>query len=189
MTSPKNSYEVINADGYLKFGSLWVPSLNELDISVEITQDDKQLLSLSLIYANSIAKVEVFAAAKDHSSWTETRFELAAKLEDAKVQPKVMNGTFGAELSAIMPTFDAQGIALVQAVRFLGIDGDRWFMRVTVSGNGATDPVAISKLDELISQLVVDRGEHAMSPGSRLPLTLPSSENVAVTQDNLRIEI
>ena len=189
MIGPKNSHEVKSQEGLLNFGSVWVPSFLGLDISAEIDQQDRQILSLSLIYTNSIAKIEVFAAAKDHSSWSDTRFELAARLEETKVQPKVSSGSFGPELSAVMPTFDAQGNALVQAVRFLGIDGDRWFMRVTVSGDAATEEDAIKKLDDLICQLVVNRGDEAMSPGTRLPLSFPTGQAVAQSEENLRFEI
>lgn len=174
MIGPLTPNQIAADISYIKFGSLWIPQIHGLDVTAELASNNKDLLSLSLVYNDSIAKVELFAAAKIHNSWTDTRAELAARLEETKVQPKISNGFFGPELSAVMPTFDQSGNAIVQAVKFLGIDGDRWFMRITVSGLAATQDQVMADLNQIISKLVVDRGDEPMSHGSRLMLTFPT---------------
>lgn len=189
MNGPLNKNEVTELDEYLDFGAVWIPTTYGLDITVQIDQATKQLLSFSLIYDKSIAKIEVFAAAKEHNSWAEMRFEIAARLEETQVQPKISTGRFGAQITAVMPTFDEQGKTLVQAVRFLGIDGDRWFLRATISGAGAVDPDVATRIDELIAKLVINRGEEPMAPGARLPIKFPSHETVTLQPVNFQIEI
>ncbi len=175
MNGPRERNQIDDTTGYLNFGAIWIPEFAGLDVTAEINPDSRELVSLSLIHKNSIAKLELFAAEKNHSSWTQTRLELAAKLEQAQVQPKITAGTFGSELRTVMPIFDEQGNALVQAVRFLGIDGDRWFLRITVSGLATSDDTAITELDELISKLVIDRGDEPMPPGARLSINFPKN--------------
>lgn len=179
---PLNSFEVVNDGTRLVLGSIWVPMRTGLDVSAQISQDTGKLVSISLTYDQSIASVEVFAASKEQDAWAETRYEIANKLEATKVQPKMVDGTFGTEIHAVMPTYDQQGNATIQAVRFLGINGDRWFMRVTISGLAATDETAGIKLDELIADLVVDRGTEPMAPGSRLPISYPKQPIDPVAQ-------
>lgn len=170
-------------------GSIWVPMKTGLDVRAEIDQTNGQLVSVSLVYENSIATVEVFAAAKDHDTWSETRYEIAARLEETKVQPKMVNGNFGAEIHAVMPTYDQQGNATIQAVRFLGINGDRWFMRIVINGEAATDEISTQKLDELIADLVIDRGDEPMAPGARLPITYPEQVKPEPQSPTIQIEI
>ena len=189
MNRPLNKNEITNEEDYVNFGSVLIPKLDGLDVTVQIDQQSKQLTSFSLIYANTIAKVEIFAAAKEHSSWADIRFEIAARLEETQVQPKISTGSFGPQITAVMPTFDEQGKVIVQAIRFLGIDGDRWFLRATISGAGAVDFDAAHQVDEIIAKLVIDRGDEPMAPGSRLPITFPSNEAAVVDSANFQIEI
>jgi hypothetical protein len=79
-----------------------------------------------------------------------------------------------------MPTVDLDGSAHVQPVRFIGIRGTRWLMRIVVSGDGALTnsaetAAAVSEIDLLISQLVVARGEEPLAPGERLWLRSPDA--------------
>lgn len=189
MNGPLNSYDVAEPTGYLNLGAVWIPTIEGLDVTVQIDQTTQQLLSFSLIYANSIAKIEIFAAAKEHSSWADIRFEIAARLEETQVQPKISTGSFGSQITAVMPTFDEQGNTLVQAVRFLGIDGDRWFLRATISGAGAVDPEATTQIDEMIAMLVINRGDEPMAPGARLPIRFPDNNSQPAQSANIQIEI
>lgn len=185
MLGPLNSSEVNDDGSYLKLGALWIPRISGLDVSAELEQETGLMLSASLLIANSIAAIQVFAAGKVHDTWSETRYEIAARLEETKVQPKIINGNFGPEIHAVMPTYDNQGNAVIQAVRFLGINGDRWFMRIVVNGEAATETSAINEVDEVIGLLVVDRGDFAMAPGTRLPLEYPNQTepNKTTTDD------
>lgn len=190
MPGPFSSYEVPDDGTRLKLGSLWVPMRKGLDVGADLDPETGELTSVTLTLAGSIAAVQIFASAKDQDSWTELRYEIAAKLEETHVEPKVVNGAFGPELHAVLPVFDQSGNTSIQSARFMGINGDRWFMRISISGNAATDSVSAIELDELIADLVVDRGDIALAPGERLPLSFPveSDENFDDTQ-TIHIEL
>jgi hypothetical protein len=191
MTGPFSSSAVPDDGTRLKLGALWIPTVPGLDVTAEIDQENGELVSVSLILVNSIAAVQIFAAAKDHDTWTELRYEISARLEETKVVPKIINGKFGSEIHAVMPNFDDAGNVTVQEVRFLGINGDRWFMRVTVSGDGAEPGEAADKIDAVIADLVVDRGDAALAPGARLPIEFPSDEVISGEnpENSIHIEI
>lgn len=173
MNGPVNSYEILDDSSHLKLGSVWVPIQSGLDVSAEVNQETGELVSVSLHFLDSIVKVQVFAAAKDSDSWAETRYEIASRLEDTKVQPKIVIGNFGPEIQAVMPTYDSAGQVTIQSVRFIGVNGDRWFARIVVSGLATLDQGAMNKIDQLISELVIHRGDQAMAPGTLLPLEFP----------------
>lgn len=155
---------------YLDLTSLLVPVRPDLDVSVEIEPATGNIFSVTLSTVDSLGAIQLFASAKDADDWTKTRYEIAARLEATKVQPKVLTGAFGAEIQAVMPVYDKQGNATVQAVRFLGIIGDRWFMRVTVTGAAALESEAMNYFDALLADLKVNRGDQPLAPGERLPI-------------------
>lgn len=172
-----------NFPEYLDLGSLQIPVRPDLDVSVDLEPETGNIISVTLSTLESLGAIQLFAAAKDADDWTKTRYEIAARLESTKVQPKVSTGVFGAEIHAVMPVFDKQGSATVQAVRFLGIVGDRWFMRVTVTGAAALDSTAIASFDSLLADLVVIRGDQPIAPGDRLPIQFTAPKNDTDAQD------
>jgi hypothetical protein len=101
-------------------------------------------------------------------------------------------GRFGTEIHAVMPTVDLDGNAHVQPVRFVGARGSRWLVRAVISGDGALPKAQHNSdtgpdIDEVISKLVVNRGEEPLPPGERLALRSPSEPSDASrnpTQDD-----
>jgi hypothetical protein len=64
-------------------------------------------------------------------------------------------------------------------VRFVGVDGPRWFLRAVLSGQAAIDDSAASTLLDLVKATVVVRGEEAMAPRELLSLKLPDQPDAA----------
>jgi hypothetical protein len=58
-------------------------------------------------------------------------------------------------------------------VRFVGVDGPRWFLRAVISGPAAVDESAASALLDVVRETVVVRGDEAMAPRELLSLKLP----------------
>jgi hypothetical protein len=69
-------------------------------------------------------------------------------------------------------------------VRFLGVDGPRWFLRGTLTGPAASSPEEAAALEEAFRAVVVVRGTAPMPVRDALPLTLPpqAAEQVARQQ-------
>ena len=124
----------------------------------------------------SIAEVQVFAVAKTEDLWGEMRNAIVSGLRDQQVECEVVEGRFGTEVRTVMPTVDIDGNAFVQPVRFVGIRGSRWLMRVVISGDGALSASnKNTEIDDVIAQIVVHRGNEPHAPGQRLWLRSPSS--------------
>jgi hypothetical protein len=62
-------------------------------------------------------------------------------------------------------------------------------MRIVINGEAATDEISTQKLDELIADLVIDRGDEPMAPGARLPITYPEQVKPEPQSPTIQIEI
>ena len=60
-----------------------------------------------------------------------------------------------------------------QPLRFLGVDGPRWFLRGLISGPAATDRRLAQPFEEIFGGVVVVRGDHAEPPRKPLDIRLP----------------
>lgn len=159
----------------LDLGSLFLPNVPGLEVHLDLDVRTGSGKSVSLHLDMSIAEVQVFAAAINEDLWGEMRDAIATRLREQQVNCQVVEGRFGTEVRAVMPTVDLDGNAHVQPVRFVGIRGSRWFMRVVISGDGALNADSqVIEIDEVISQLVVHRGSEAQAPGERLLLRAPN---------------
>lgn len=67
----------------------------------------------------------------------------------------------------------------MQVVRFVGVDGPRWFLRAVISGHAAVQPAAAATLEAVFQDTVVVRGQMAMAPRTPITLTLPDSVQLA----------
>ncbi len=162
----------------LDLGHLFLPNVPGLEVHLDLDPRTGNGKAVSLHLNMSIAEVQVFASAANEDLWGNMRDAIAAGLQEQLVACQIESGRFGTEVRAVMPIVDLDGNTHVAPVRFVGIRGSRWFMRVVISGDGAldtttTDTAAWSEIDEVISLLVVARGEQPMAPGERLWLRSP----------------
>jgi hypothetical protein len=78
-----------------------------------------------------------------------------------------------------MPSHDANGHTVFSPVRFIGVDGPRWFLRGVLSGPAAIDEGAAETLFDVVRSTVVVRGDEAMAPRELLSLKLPEQPETA----------
>lgn len=162
----------------LDLGSLLLPNVPGLEVHLDLDVRTGNGKSVSLHLDMSIAEVQVFAAATNEDLWGEMRDAITARLREQQVDCQVVEGRFGTEVQAVMPTADLDGNAHVQPVRFVGIRGSRWFIRVVISGDGALSTASESiEIDDVIGQLVVHRGNDPKAPGERLLLRAPTKDS------------
>ena len=176
---PFDSSEVPNDGTRLDLGSLRIPSAAELEVRVEFDQESVTPMSVSMILPHSIISIQAFASPRHEDTWPEVRDDVVAELDKHGIATDVVLGRFGTEIHTVMPSQELDGETIITPVRFIGVDGDRWFLRVVVSGAGAVDDESAREVDDLIAGVVVHRGEEAMGPGEPLPIVLPegSGEN------------
>jgi hypothetical protein len=179
----------IDSSPMLDLGALLLPNVPGLEVHLDLDPRSGIGKSVSLHLNMTIAEVQVFAAAVSEDSWANMRDAIVSGLREQKVDCTLEMGRFGSEIHAVMPTVDLDGNALVQPVRFMGVRGSRWLVRVVISGDGALsnkiqDEKAINEIDDVIAKLVVNRGEAPLPPGERLPLRSPTSPGEKSTQSN-----
>jgi hypothetical protein len=151
----------------LDLGALRIPVVAGVEVRVDVDPDG-QVVAATLSYGGSEAQVGAFAAPRTAGIWDEIRKEIKASISAQGGTAQERKGGFGTELSGRVPV---QGG--FQSVRFVGVDGPRWFLRALFSGNAATDPARAAQLEDALRNVVVVRGTLPMPVRDPLPLTLP----------------
>lgn len=167
----------------IDLGALQIPGIAGLTLQVEADQNTGQISLITAAKSDGAVQLQAFAAPKSGGLWAEIRDEIRAELETGKVQHSQANGPFGPEVRALMPVTTPDGRPAVQPVRFAGIDGPRWFLRVVFLGRAAMEPEATDELHTLVRQTVVVRGPDAMAPRTLLSLRLPPQEGGPGNED------
>ncbi|WP_433150825.1 DUF3710 domain-containing protein [Actinomadura nitritigenes] len=187
----------------LDFGSMRVPIAPGLGFQVnfEATQVDEEgnpldgrPVAVLVQYEESAMQLQVFAAPKRSGIWDDVRRETAKDIEEeAQGQTQEGEGPFGPELLAMIPAalteevlaempqevreqipqeFVDQGWA-PQIIRFLGVDGPRWFLQAVVQGAAIEDEEQWQVLEDVLRGVVVVRGDAPMPPRDLLELQIP----------------
>ena len=159
------------AEPRLDLGSLQLTGYPGLELRIEVDQESGTVISASAVLETAAVQIQVFAAPRSGGLWREVRKELAAGIIESGGKAVESDGTFGRELRADVPVEDTPG-APRQDVRFVGVDGPRWFLRGVFTGT-AYESGAEPQLEAVLRSCVVVRGDEAMAPKGPLPLRLP----------------
>jgi hypothetical protein len=151
----------------LDLGALQIPVIGGVEVRVDVGPD-QQVVAATLSYSGSEAQIGVFAAPRTAGIWSEVRKEIRSSITGQGGTAQEAKGRFGTELTGRIPV---QGGT--QAVRFVGVDGPRWFLRGLFTGAAASDPAKASVLEDAVRNIVVVRGPSPMPVRDPLPLTLP----------------
>jgi hypothetical protein len=158
-------------DGRIDLGGLRVPGIEGMELRVELAED--QIVAVTIILGQSAIQLQPFAAPRSEGIWREVRTEIAAGITQQGGIVDENEGSLGVELRAQVPVELPDGQRGVQAVRFVGCDGPRWFLRGVISGQAAVQPDAGAVLEGLFRNVVVVRGGAPMAPRDPIPLRLP----------------
>lgn len=157
----------------IDLGSIWLPGIHEMTLRMEIDKKTQMITGAAVVSAGSALQVQAFAAPRTEGIWDEIRAEIAQSLTAQGASVDDIAGAFGRELLAQIPATDAEGKKVQRVVRFLGVDGPRWFMRGVISGKGATDAEAAKPLEELFRNITVLRDPSPRAPRDVLPMKVP----------------
>ena len=154
---------------YIDLGALRVPVRPDADVRLELNEA-KQIVAVTVVTPEGTMQLGLFAAPRNEGIWDEVRAEIAASMNQQKGQPKERtDGPFGTELLGLLPTDDGQRMP----VRFIGIDGPRWFVRAMLVGPHAAEPERAQAVEELLRSVVVVRGNDPLPVREPVPLQLP----------------
>lgn len=155
------------------FGALRLPAVQGMDLRLEMNKKTKAVTSVTLGTLGSQVQVQAFAAPRSAGLWREIRTEIAESVREKGGTADEHKNLFGVDLLTRMPSTTSDGRTTQVPVRFIGVDGPRWFLRVVVNGPAATQEQALGQILSLIRRIVVTRDEEARPPREVLPLTPP----------------
>lgn len=172
VAGPLDDSEANPVRPYVDLGGIKLLPRPELAVRLEIEEGNKRVVAVALDYAGSTLQLQPFAAPRSSGLWHEIRGQIADQISKQGGRTEEREGVLGPELVAQLPAPDGQGTRIA---RFVGVDGPRWFLRGVISGQGAVDPEAGAKVEELFRSVVVVRGTTPMPPRDLIPLQVPAS--------------
>lgn len=161
-------------------GSLLVPVGPEHEIQLVMAEQHGAWVTVR--HRDSEVQIQAFAAARRSSLWDDIRIEIAAEVDSAGGWSQESEGPFGTELIAEVPAEPGQPASGMRPVRFVGVDGPRWFVRGLFTGPATAGGEPARLLEEVFSEVVVVRGEHPVPPREILELQLPPEARQALEE-------
>ncbi|MGD6742687.1 DUF3710 domain-containing protein [Streptomyces sp. BH106] len=158
-------------EGRVDLGGVFVPGVEGMELRVEVAGD--AIVAATVVLQDSAIQLQAFAAPKKEGIWGEVREEIASGITQQGGVIDEVEGPLGWELRAQVPVQLPDGTGGFQVVRFIGVDGPRWFLRGVISGQGAVQPQAAGLLEQIFRDTVVVRGEGPMAPRDPIVLKLP----------------
>lgn len=160
-------------------GSLLVPVNPGQEVQLNVAGE--QIVAASVTVGDSGLQVQAFAAPKSGGLWDDVRGEIAEEISTLGGESQEVAGPFGTELRARVPT--EPGSLELQPARYLGVDGPRWLLRGTISGQGALHTELAAALEDVFAGLVVVRGDHPAPPRDLLEIQLPAEMRQAIEEE------
>lgn len=160
-------------------GALRLPVIGELEVRLDV-DDAQQVTGVTLAGPDGHMQLGVYAAPRSEGIWDEVRAEIAESIHAQHGAAKDdREGTFGVELIGKAP-----GDGGLVPVRFIGIDGPRWFVRAMLVGPMATDADKAAPFEQTLHQLVVVRGDEPLPAREAVPLRLPKDVELPGAEDD-----
>jgi hypothetical protein len=174
---PDGPWDVADApaDGMVRLdlGSMLVPGAAGMEIQVNLDEAGGAVIGVTAVNGASTLQLQAFAAPRREGIWAEVRRELAAQITKDGGIADVRDSRLGPSLKAQLPFPQPNGTTALAAVRFIGCDGPRWFLRGVLTGPAAADEALDDPLLGVFTGTVVVRGTEAHAPREPLPLRLP----------------
>lgn len=165
-------YDVRDApeDGLARIdlGALRVPVRAGMEMRLDMNEA-QQVIAVTLVNRDGQLQLGVFAAPRNESIWEDVRREIRDSMVGQRGQARERaDGPFGTELVGVL-----KGDGGNTPVRFLGVDGPRWFLRGMLLGLAATEASKARPFEEAFRNTVVVRGGEPLPVREPVPLQLP----------------
>jgi hypothetical protein len=170
---PHDISEVDDDAERVDLGALQLPVVGQMQLRLGVDQQTQIVRSVSVLLGDSAVEIAAFAAPRTDGIWDGIREGIGAEITKLGGTADVTSGTFGEEILARIPVQDPSGRTALEARRFIGVDGPRWFLRAMVTGAAAHDRTKAVAVEEVIRSCVVFRDGEARVPREPLPLKLP----------------
>jgi hypothetical protein len=155
-------------------GSLRIEPKRGMQLRLEVEKTSNRVVAVTLEFDESTLQIQPFAAPRSSGLWHGIRAQILAQILQQGGKAAEKDGVFGPEVEALVPV-QAGGSFGNRPVRFVGIDGPRWFLRGVFGGRAAVDSQAAESIHQMLRNVVVVRGNTPMPPRDLLPLHVPVS--------------
>ena len=149
-------------------GALRVAVWEGVDLRLDVNEA-QQVVSATLASTDGQMQLGVFAAPRNEGIWDDVRAEISQSLASqggsATDEP---DGPFGIELRGTLKGPDGS-----MPVRFVGVDGPRWFLRAMLVGPIAVSATKAAPFEDALRAIVVVRGSEPLPVREPVPLELP----------------
>lgn len=173
---PLDDQEAGSIKPSIDLGALRVEPRRGMQMRLEVEKSTSRVVAVTFELEGSTIQVQPFAAPRSSGLWLGIRDQIAEQIRSQGGEVTSVDGEFGPELLTTVPVQSPEGYSK-RTVRFIGVDGPRWFLRGVIGGRAATDEGAASAMHEIFRSLVVVRGNTPMPPRDLLPLRVPESGN------------
>ncbi len=184
---PEGPWDVADAPedevGRLDLGGLRVPALEGFEVRLDLGPDN-EIAAVSLLQGQAAVQLSAFAAPRTEGIAAEVLAEIEQSLAGSGGHVERVEGPHGPEVRATVPTQGPDGQVVLAPVRFVGVDGPRWFLRAVYSGTAAVDPGAAAPLEQAVARVHVVRGTDPMAVRDPLGLQLPPEAAVAPADED-----
>ncbi|SDE28162.1 Protein of unknown function [Actinobaculum suis] len=154
-------------------GSLLLPPVPGAKLQFSVDRNKQTVLGVVYQFEDSGVQLQAFAAPKSAGIWDSVRADVAQSIVAQGGRFTEVEGEYGKELRAMMPGPNEKTRV---PVRFLGIDGPRWLLRIGLTGKAAlNNEVAAEVSHKVLDDLVVVRGSRPLPVRELIPLQLPTS--------------
>jgi len=151
----------------LDLGALRIPVETGLELRVDVDEQG-EVAAVTLANGTGQMQLGVFAAPRSEGIWQSVRAEIKASISSQGGTVTETDGEFGPELSGKLPAPGG-----FTPVRFLGVDGPRWFLRAMLAGAPAVEDGQAAVFLETFRKMIVVRGPEPLPVRDPVPLQLP----------------
>ncbi|MEJ1230022.1 MAG: DUF3710 domain-containing protein [Galbitalea sp.] len=174
INGPLDEAEANAVRPYVDLGGVKIVPRAELQLRLEVEEGSNRVVAVAMDYAGSTLQVQPFAAPRSSGLWAEIRDQIVEQIQQQGGSTRIAAGPFGPEVLAQIPA-TVGGETGARLVRFIGVDGPRWFLRGVISGEGAVNAQAAAYVEDLFRSVVVVRGNTPMPPRDLIPLQMPAN--------------
>ena len=157
----------------IDLGSVWLGLVAGAQLRIEIDPQTSDVQAVTTELDGSAMQVQAFAAPRTSGIWRLIRGEIADSVTARGGEADEQDGPLGRELVTRLPSRGPDGRLVYQQMRFIGVDGPRWFLRGVLTGPAAAEAAPAEPFYDMIRRSVVVRGDDARPPREMLPLRLP----------------
>ena len=152
----------------IDLGAVRVPVRAGVEMRLDMNEA-QQVIAVTLVNKDGQLQIGVFAAPRNEGIWDDIRKEIRDSIvSQGGLARDRADGAFGTELVGTL-----KGDGGNSPVRFLGVDGPRWFLRGMILGAAATEAVKARAFEDAFRNTIVVRGLDPLPVRDPVPLQLP----------------